>query len=124
MDVSFISATQVLPAVLSAAFADKGQDRRELVLLIKPQFEVGRDLVGKGGIVRSEQAQLGAVAKLREAVAALGGHEIEVIDSPILGTEGNREFLLHARFLSLPSPGSGVQIDCEDRCNCLETRQA
>ncbi len=94
MDVSFISATQVLPAALGAAFAGKGQPRRELVLLVKPQFEVGRELVGKGGIVRSEAAQLAAVAKVREAVAALGGQQIEVIDSPILGTEGNREFLL------------------------------
>ncbi len=100
MDVSFISATQVLPAVLSAAFADKGQARRELVLLIKPQFEVGRELVGKGGIVRNEAAQLGAVDKVRDAVTALGGQQIEVIDSPILGTEGNREFLLHAGFLA------------------------
>jgi 23S rRNA (cytidine1920-2'-O)/16S rRNA (cytidine1409-2'-O)-methyltransferase len=98
MDVSFISATQVLPAVVSAAFAGKGQPRRELVLLVKPQFEVGRAMVGKGGIVRSEAAQLGAIAKVREAVAALGGEAIEVIDSPILGTEGNREFLLHACF--------------------------
>jgi 23S rRNA (cytidine1920-2'-O)/16S rRNA (cytidine1409-2'-O)-methyltransferase len=98
MDVSFISATQVLPAVIESAFAAKGQPRRELVLLIKPQFEVGRELVGKGGIVRSEQAQLGAVAKVREAVGELGGQELDVIDSPILGTEGNREFLLHARF--------------------------
>jgi 23S rRNA (cytidine1920-2'-O)/16S rRNA (cytidine1409-2'-O)-methyltransferase len=98
MDVSFISATQVLPAALSSAFAAKGQLRRELVLLIKPQFEVGRGMVGKGGIVRDAQAQLGAVAKVRDSVVALGGEEIEVIDSPILGTEGNREFLLHARF--------------------------
>ena len=100
MDVSFISATQVLPAALGAAFAAKGQVRRELVLLIKPQFEVGRELVGKGGIVRNEAAQQGAVAKVRECVITLGGQEIEVIDSPILGTEGNREFLLHARFCS------------------------
>ena len=98
MDVSFISATQVLPAVLESAFAERGQPRRELVLLVKPQFEVGRELVGKGGIVRSEEAQLGAVEKVRAAVLALGGSGIEVIDSPILGTEGNREFLLHARF--------------------------
>ena len=102
MDVSFISATQVLPAAVRAGFGDisgdKGQPRRELVVLVKPQFEVGRGLVGKGGIVRSEAAQMGAVARVREAVAALGGQEIEVIDSPILGTEGNREFLLHARF--------------------------
>jgi 23S rRNA (cytidine1920-2'-O)/16S rRNA (cytidine1409-2'-O)-methyltransferase len=103
MDVSFISATQVLPAVVRAAFGDilgagKGQPRRELVLLIKPQFEVGRERVGKGGIVRDEEAQQQAVARVREVVAGLGGGEIEVIDSPILGAEGNREFLLHARF--------------------------
>lgn len=98
MDVSFISATQVLPAVIAASFAGRSQQRRELVLLIKPQFEVGRGLVGKGGIVRSEQAQLGAVDKVRDSVAALGGLGMEVIDSPILGTEGNREFLLHAHF--------------------------
>jgi 23S rRNA (cytidine1920-2'-O)/16S rRNA (cytidine1409-2'-O)-methyltransferase len=104
MDVSFISATQVLPAVLKAAFAERGQPRRELVLLIKPQFEVGRELVGKGGIVRSEAAQLGAVEKVRECVSALGGMEIDVTDSPILGTEGNREFLLHARFASARDP--------------------
>jgi 23S rRNA (cytidine1920-2'-O)/16S rRNA (cytidine1409-2'-O)-methyltransferase len=103
MDVSFISATQVLPAVISAGFADKGQPRRELVLLIKPQFEVGRGLVGKGGIVRNEEAQLGAVTKVRGSVIELGGEDIEVIDSPILGTEGNREFLLHARFAA-PQP--------------------
>ena len=101
MDVSFISATQVLPAALAAAFADKGQLRRELVLLVKPQFEVGRELVGKGGIVRSEAAQLGAASKVRDSVAMLGGEGIEIIDSPILGTEGNREFLLHARFNAL-----------------------
>jgi 23S rRNA (cytidine1920-2'-O)/16S rRNA (cytidine1409-2'-O)-methyltransferase len=104
MDVSFISATQVLPAVISAGFADKGRPRRELVLLIKPQFEVGRELVGKGGIVRSEEAQLGAVAKVRGSVIGLGGADIEVIDSPILGTEGNREFLLHARFAAPQCP--------------------
>jgi len=109
MDVSFISATQVLPAVVNAAFAGKGQPRRELVLLVKPQFEVGRQLVGKGGIVRSEEAQLGAVAKVREAVVALGGEGIEVIDSPILGTEGNREFLLHASFSAPKDPQLGYK---------------
>ena len=117
MDVSFISATQVLPAVLRAAFGDltgemtgnKGQRRRELIVLVKPQFEVGRGLVGKGGIVRSEEAQRAAVAKVREAVAALGGDAIEVIDSPILGTEGNREFLLHARFEASGNPEAGYK---------------
>lgn len=104
MDVSFISATQVLPAVLAAAFVQRGQPRRELVLLVKPQFEVGREQVGKGGIVRSEAAQLGAVEKLRAAVMELGGLAIDVVDSPILGTEGNREFLLHARFDAPAAP--------------------
>lgn len=95
MDVSFISATLVLPAVAKAGF---GAAAGELVVLVKPQFEVGRELVGKGGIVRDESAQLAAVEKVKATVTELGGQNIEVIDSPILGTEGNREFLLHALF--------------------------
>jgi 23S rRNA (cytidine1920-2'-O)/16S rRNA (cytidine1409-2'-O)-methyltransferase len=98
MDVSFISATLVLPAVLRAAREGKRVHRRELVVLVKPQFEVGREQVGKGGIVRDAAAQAGAVEKVRSAVMELDGGKIEVIDSPILGTEGNREFLLHAVF--------------------------
>jgi 23S rRNA (cytidine1920-2'-O)/16S rRNA (cytidine1409-2'-O)-methyltransferase len=68
------------------------------VILVKPQFEVGRELVGKGGIVKDEQAQKGAVLKVQQKVEELGGKNIESIDSPILGMEGNREFLLHADF--------------------------
>lgn len=98
MDVSFISAALVLPAVLQAAFAGKRAPRRELVLLVKPQFEVGRENVGKGGIVRDEHAQIAAVEKIRTAVVELSGDEVDTIDSPIRGTEGNREFLLHANF--------------------------
>jgi 23S rRNA (cytidine1920-2'-O)/16S rRNA (cytidine1409-2'-O)-methyltransferase len=93
MDVSFISATLVLPAVVESLIGTSA----EMVVLVKPQFEAGREAVGKGGIVRDESAQLAAVEKVRAAVMSLGGSEIEVIDSPILGTEGNREFLLHAR---------------------------
>ena len=98
MDVSFISATLVLPAVVEALWHSRDTARRELVLLVKPQFEVGRALVGKGGIVRDAEAQQGAVEKVKASVEELGGHGIDVIESPILGTEGNREFLLHARF--------------------------
>ena len=98
MDVSFISATLVLPAVLEAVRKNKPQHRRELVVLVKPQFEAGRESVGKGGIVRDPEAQQAAVEKVSAAVAELGGDQIEVIDSPILGTEGNKEFLLHAVF--------------------------
>jgi 23S rRNA (cytidine1920-2'-O)/16S rRNA (cytidine1409-2'-O)-methyltransferase len=96
MDVSFISATLVLPAVMASV--RPSSPNVEIVVLVKPQFEVGRAQVGKGGIVRDADAQQGAVDKVRTALEPLGGHAIEVIDSPILGTEGNREFLLHARF--------------------------
>ena len=100
MDVSFISATLVLPAVLAAAFPESLEKRqgRQLVLLVKPQFEVGREHVGKGGIVRDETAQLAAVEKVRAVIVGLGAEHTGVIDSPILGAEGNREFLLHAVF--------------------------
>jgi 23S rRNA (cytidine1920-2'-O)/16S rRNA (cytidine1409-2'-O)-methyltransferase len=98
MDVSFISATLVLPAVIRAAFAAGPGSQREIVLLIKPQFEVGRESVAKGGIVRDELAQQAAIEKVRQAVIALGGTQLDVIESPITGAEGNREFLLHALF--------------------------
>lgn len=98
LDVSFISVTLVLPAVLDAGFAASDATIREVVTLIKPQFEVGRAAVGKGGIVRDEQAQRSAVAKVRESVEKLGGRGLEVIESPILGAEGNREFLLYTEF--------------------------
>ncbi|HEY6274178.1 MAG TPA: TlyA family RNA methyltransferase [Terriglobales bacterium] len=98
IDVAFISVTLILPAVLESALVQPPSRCRELVVLIKPQFEVGRKLVGKGGIVRDEQAQQGAVKKVWEVVGALGGRNLEVIESPILGAEGNREFLLYAEF--------------------------
>jgi len=98
IDVSFISVTLILPAVLAAAFAKREQEKRDLVILIKPQFEVGRELVGKGGIVRDPEHQQNTVTKVAAAVKALGGRNVEVINSPILGMEGNREFLLHAEF--------------------------
>ena len=65
---------------------------------MKPQFEAGREHVGKGGIVRDPGIQDEAVEKVRRTVASLGPHSIEVIDSPILGAEGNKEFLLYAVF--------------------------
>jgi len=69
-----------------------------LVVLVKPQFEVGRERIGKGGIVREPEAHQLAVQRVSATVAELGGSEVEVIESPILGAEGNREFLLRARF--------------------------
>jgi 23S rRNA (cytidine1920-2'-O)/16S rRNA (cytidine1409-2'-O)-methyltransferase len=97
IDVSFISVTLVLPAVLESAFGPDAM-QREIVVLIKPQFEVGREQVGKGGIVKDELARRNAVLKVTQLVADLKGQHTEVIDSPILGMEGNKEFLLHAEF--------------------------
>lgn len=100
MDVSFISATLVLPAVVEAGFPESPDERRgrQIVVLVKPQFEAGREHVGKGGIVRDEAAQLAAVEKVRAAVLGLGAVTTDVIESPILGAEGNREFLLYGVF--------------------------
>jgi len=94
MDVSFISATLVLPAVLEAM----RPTLTEAVVLVKPQFEAGREHVGKGGIVRDPAGHALAVERVRAGVQALDGKEIEVMDSPVPGAEGNREFLLHARW--------------------------
>jgi 23S rRNA (cytidine1920-2'-O)/16S rRNA (cytidine1409-2'-O)-methyltransferase len=102
MDVSFISATLVLPAVVRCALASAPPDGFELVVLVKPQFEVGRGQVGKGGIVRDPQAHQIAVSRVSRTVEELGGANVETIESPILGAEGNQESLLHARFA--PSP--------------------
>lgn len=107
MDVSFISVTLVLPAVIGAASSCNrpASTPLDIVVLVKPQFEAGRELVGKGGIVRDESAQRAAVAKVEAALAGLGCTGLEAIDSPILGGgaggEGNREFLLHAEFSPL-----------------------
>lgn len=100
MDVSFISATLVLPAVVGASFQNSvlGQGQ-QIVVLVKPQFEVGRELVGKGGIVRDQSAQQSAVLKVEAAVRELGATRTDSIESPILGAEGNREFLLHAEWI-------------------------
>jgi 23S rRNA (cytidine1920-2'-O)/16S rRNA (cytidine1409-2'-O)-methyltransferase len=101
MDVSFISATLVLPAVLRAATLDDSNRNAvcQIVVLVKPQFEAGRELVGKGGIVRDESVQRAAVVKVEAALRQLECQDTESIESPILGGEGNREFLLHARVL-------------------------
>lgn len=97
IDVSFISATLVLPAVIAAAFPESPSERhgRQVVVLVKPQFEAGREHVGKGGIVRDLDAQLAAVEKVRSALTKLGAVQTDTTESPILGAEGNREFLLY-----------------------------
>ena len=92
MDVSFISASLVLPAVVAAA----GGNLRKAVVLVKPQFEAGREFVGKGGIVTDPAAHQMAIERVRGALSGLGAAHFDVIDSPV-ATE-NREFLLFAQF--------------------------
>jgi 23S rRNA (cytidine1920-2'-O)/16S rRNA (cytidine1409-2'-O)-methyltransferase len=88
MDVSFISATKVLPAVVPLL---KGGGR--VVVLVKPQFEVGKGEVGKGGIVRDPAQHARVVEEVNAAARALGLTVVGVTDSPITGADGNREFL-------------------------------
>ena len=94
MDVSFISATLVLPAVLDAVQGNALQ----AVILVKPQFEAGREHVGKGGIVSDPAAHQLAIDRVRTVIHDLGAVESDLLDSPIAGAKGNREFLLYGRF--------------------------
>jgi 23S rRNA (cytidine1920-2'-O)/16S rRNA (cytidine1409-2'-O)-methyltransferase len=95
MDVSFISATLVLPAVIHSIRAAAGAADLEAVVLVKPQFEAGREQVGKGGIVRDPVSQQGAIEKVSAAMRDLSFAHLDVTESPILGGEGNKEFLLY-----------------------------
>jgi 23S rRNA (cytidine1920-2'-O)/16S rRNA (cytidine1409-2'-O)-methyltransferase len=92
VDVSFISATLVLPPVLQALSETSAL---RAVVLVKPQFEAGREHVGKGGIVRDSAAHQLAIDRVRACLEQIGGRDLDVIPSPITGAEGNREFLLH-----------------------------
>jgi 23S rRNA (cytidine1920-2'-O)/16S rRNA (cytidine1409-2'-O)-methyltransferase len=92
-DASFISLATVLPAPLAVA-----TDDAELVALVKPQFEAGREHVGKGGVVHDPAVQREVCERASAWVAAQPGWTvIGLVESPILGPEGNREFLLYAR---------------------------
>jgi len=91
MDVSFISATLLIEPVFAAA-----PSLREAVILVKPQFEAGREHVRKGGIVRDPAAHQLAIDKVTACLRALNWQVEEPIPSPITGAEGNQEFLLHA----------------------------
>ncbi|MEZ5351166.1 MAG: TlyA family RNA methyltransferase [Bryobacteraceae bacterium] len=103
-DVSFISVTLILPA-LPALLARGGR----VVVLVKPQFEVGRKEVGKGGIVREPALHAAACDRVRRVAEDLG-FRTALIESPILGAEGNREFLLYGS-----NPDSGDHIEAGAR---------
>lgn len=90
MDVSFISATYIIPS-LSECLAD-GAD---FILLVKPQFEVGRSAVGKGGIVRDDKARRAALERILNCAREHGLTDLGVVESPIRGGDGNLEYLAH-----------------------------
>jgi len=89
IDVSFISLRLVLPRV-KRLLALRG----EILALIKPQFEVGKGKVGKGGVVRSHEEHLRVVEEIKVAAAAMGLEVAGVVESPLLGPKGNREFFI------------------------------
>lgn len=90
MDVSFISATYIIPSLYEvlSSYAD-------FVCLVKPQFEVGKSNIGKGGIVKSESARQMALRKVIDFAESIGFKFVDHIVSPIKGGEGNIEFLVH-----------------------------
>ncbi len=94
IDVSFISLAHILPVV--PPLLGRGGD---VVALIKPQFEAGREQVGHGGLVTAPEVHRRVVAGVTGAAAAVGLARVDLIESPIAGAEGNREFLIHLRRL-------------------------
>ena len=105
IDVSFISLTRILPAVVPL-LTDGGR----IVALIKPQFEVGKDEIGKGGIVKDPLQHQRVVQEINAAAESLGLKAAGVIKSPIKGADGNIEFL--ALYVSVPGAvATGSQID-------------
>jgi 23S rRNA (cytidine1920-2'-O)/16S rRNA (cytidine1409-2'-O)-methyltransferase len=92
IDVSFISARRVLPGAVECA-----RDGADLLILVKPQFELGRDEVGEGGIVREPALQEKAVSMVRAEAEELGLSVQAVAASRLTGMEGNQEYFVHAR---------------------------
>jgi 23S rRNA (cytidine1920-2'-O)/16S rRNA (cytidine1409-2'-O)-methyltransferase len=90
IDASFISLEKVLPSTLALL-----KSHSDIIALIKPQFEVGKGQVGKGGVVRDPGQHLEVVEKVKFYSEQLGCRVVDVCDSPILGPKGNKEFLIH-----------------------------
>jgi 23S rRNA (cytidine1920-2'-O)/16S rRNA (cytidine1409-2'-O)-methyltransferase len=92
IDASFISLEKVLPATLAHL-----KPASDIIALIKPQFEVGKGQVGKGGVVRDPEQHARVIENIRMVAASSGCRVVSLCDSPILGPKGNREFLIHLR---------------------------
>jgi 23S rRNA (cytidine1920-2'-O)/16S rRNA (cytidine1409-2'-O)-methyltransferase len=104
VDLSFISLALVAPQLVSL-----GSSTSDWVLLVKPQFEVGKELVGKGGIVRDPEAHVLAIEQAADALASSGIGIVGLVASSITGTEGNREFLVHGRIAERAVDGGTVR---------------
>jgi 23S rRNA (cytidine1920-2'-O)/16S rRNA (cytidine1409-2'-O)-methyltransferase len=113
IDLSFISVTKILPALKDALSSGRrcanrecGESAVDVIVLVKPQFEVGKGEVGKGGIVRDPDKRLTALEGVSKFAARTGFRVLGSIPSPVPGAEGNQEFLLHLQLprglLSLP----------------------
>jgi 23S rRNA (cytidine1920-2'-O)/16S rRNA (cytidine1409-2'-O)-methyltransferase len=104
VDVSFISLRLILPALVPLL-----REGADLVALVKPQFEVGREQVGPGGIVRDPELHRAAVLRVASAASSIGCRVVGGCASPITGAEGNREFFLHLRTGAVP--GAAPDLD-------------
>lgn len=102
VDLSFISLTLVLPA-LKVFLQKKARGSAEVIALIKPQFEVGKGEVGRGGIVKDKEKHEKVIEKISRFAEHVGFQVKGLIESPIRGAEGNKEFLIY--LVDLPSPG-------------------
>jgi 23S rRNA (cytidine1920-2'-O)/16S rRNA (cytidine1409-2'-O)-methyltransferase len=106
VDVAFISLEKVLPAIASSLAGSVGtRARPEILALVKPQFEVGRGRVGKGGVVRDHQRQAEVIVRIATFARTHGLGPRGVAASPLRGAKGNREFFLHLR------PGDAAPLD-------------
>ena len=103
IDVSFISLTLVLPCV--APFLGR---QARVIALVKPQFEVGKGQVGRGGIVRDEEQRRAVTMKVLACAESLGFHSLGILDSPVLGQKGNREILLGLNWIGARAGGSSA----------------
>lgn len=120
MDVSFISLSKVLPALWALL-----QPPRESILLVKPQFEVGREKVGKKGVVRDLGDQAGAIAQVLQAATTLGWHYHGLTWSPLVGPAGNIEYLLWLHMeagIALPTTAALLQLTKQAKANLTPQR--
>jgi 23S rRNA (cytidine1920-2'-O)/16S rRNA (cytidine1409-2'-O)-methyltransferase len=92
IDASFISLKLILPRVKELLIA-----RHEVIALIKPQFEVGKGKVGKGGVVRSPEEHARVLGEIQDSASAIGYQTVGITESPLLGPKGNKEFLIYLR---------------------------